>query len=592
MFISICRREIEVIGIASDGDSRLLSSMKCRISFLEDVNEELLAARLADCPEDMLLYVQDTIHIGTKLRNRLLKLSGLLPMGDQLVSITHIKTLLTMVSKEIHGLVRSDILPQDRQNYASLEKLMEDRVLNTLKEHVIGSDATQMYLFLCKQITSSYLDEKITPTERIYRIWHALFFLRAWKLWIQSSQNAYRVRENFISSNALNCIEINANAIIFAILKFRTKPDLFLPGMFSSQPCENTFRLMRSMGTANFTKINFTLYELLHMVARIGLMNDIAYKNCATADIIFPRLSIAVENENQCELPTVDEIVKTIHRALDDALDNAARFKLNPKITDIMKCTVLRSRIDLNLSDDESDTDKDSDGEWSDELESNQSNPVNFDKNVEIVNPDGTTKIIRKSTLVWILTENKSKLSSDRLKRVQSSNADVNPQKPKKKAANIPDCSESVQALVKLDEIMIGDWCFFQMPLNQALNDQHVGELPSKNVFGRNVLGEIVAFRNVNAKNERERNCSLDVISLSNNNENAHKIEALATWYTCDENKILYPFKPTSHFFIGLKSYIAKANISIIKHEINQEINLVLNCNIPELKNAYPFIFN
>lgn len=47
---------------------------------------------------------------------------------------------------------------------------------------------------------------------------------------------------------------------------------------------------------------------------------------------------------------------------------------------------------------------------------------------VEIIDPDGSKRKIRKSTFVWLLMESKDKLSSDRLKRVQRG-----PQSNKKK---------------------------------------------------------------------------------------------------------------------------------------------------------------
>lgn len=90
--------------------------------------------------------VQDTVHIGTKLRNRLLNSSIALNIGSKIVSVVHIKSLLDRVPKEIHGLVRTDITPEDRQNYRSLEKIMDDRVLNALKLNSVNSEATVMYL--------------------------------------------------------------------------------------------------------------------------------------------------------------------------------------------------------------------------------------------------------------------------------------------------------------------------------------------------------------------------------------------------------------------------------------------------------------
>lgn len=126
------------------------------------------------------VYMLDTIHIGTKLRNRLSKEGIVLPIGNYLVSIGHIKILLKSVSKEIHGLTYSDICPTDRQNYKSLEKIMEERVLNALKKHIPNSEATIKYLNICKQITSSILSLDMQPLDRVYKLWNSIYFLRIW----------------------------------------------------------------------------------------------------------------------------------------------------------------------------------------------------------------------------------------------------------------------------------------------------------------------------------------------------------------------------------------------------------------------------
>lgn len=204
-FIIFDRYGIEVIGIASDGDVRLLKAMKTRTEFnlAPDVNS---IQNLAF--DSGSICIQDTIHIGTKLRNRMLNGSIVLYIGNRIVSTVHIKTLLNTVAKDVHGLVKSDIFPEDRQNYKFLEKLMEDRVLNAMKNHVPNCEATLMYLNICKHITSSYLEPKLKPVERVYSIWYALYFLRCWRSWILSHKD-YSLRDNFISNNAYNCVEIN-----------------------------------------------------------------------------------------------------------------------------------------------------------------------------------------------------------------------------------------------------------------------------------------------------------------------------------------------------------------------------------------------
>lgn len=66
--------------------------------------------------KDGTVYFEDTAHIGTKLRNCLLKVSILLTFGTKLISLTHLKELLKLAPKDVHGLVRSDISPDDPQS--------------------------------------------------------------------------------------------------------------------------------------------------------------------------------------------------------------------------------------------------------------------------------------------------------------------------------------------------------------------------------------------------------------------------------------------------------------------------------------------
>lgn len=97
-------------------------------------------------PRNMIPTVaQDTVHIGTKMRNRLLNTSIVLTIGKRVATVAHIKTLIEILSKEKHGLVSVDISPEDRQNLVSLEKVMQSRVLEALKSHVADSEGTIKY---------------------------------------------------------------------------------------------------------------------------------------------------------------------------------------------------------------------------------------------------------------------------------------------------------------------------------------------------------------------------------------------------------------------------------------------------------------
>lgn len=440
---------INSIGVSSDGDPRLLSSMRSRVQFSL---VELSEAELEICnAATQWIYTQDTMHIGTKIRNRLLKDKVVLPMGNKFVSISHLKTLLENVSKDVHRLVRSDICPKDRQNFSSLEKIIDKRVIEALENHVSDSQATVMFLRLTASITSSYLDEQITPTERIFRIWYAVYFLRAWRKFIKSKENNYRLCDNFISPNAYQCVEINAHAIVYAILKLRNgnKAHLFQPNLFSSQPCESTFRQMRALGTPNFTKINFSLYELLHSISRVELMY--AIKNSNQAKIIFREKG---NRSKVFELPNNIEIIKTIKMAKIKALEDAKKIGMNFRLADLALCELKNLKEDDNdtlasedeMSNGSSEEDGDSSDDYSEhssELDTDEddtkdeeileeddnhvvsipTNKATHSKHVQITTESGGIQEIRKSRLIWLLTKDRKKLSSDRLQRVRGNSS-------------------------------------------------------------------------------------------------------------------------------------------------------------------------
>lgn len=138
-------------GFSSDGDSRLLNSMRYNSKF-----ESIMSNNhwFSDTNQN-ICFLQDIVHIGTKLRNRLLKPSILLQIGNKVASVSHLKMLLSSVSKDVHGLVYSDICPDDRQNYDSLTKIMQLNVRDAMNEHIFDSEATVEYIRICSEITSS-----------------------------------------------------------------------------------------------------------------------------------------------------------------------------------------------------------------------------------------------------------------------------------------------------------------------------------------------------------------------------------------------------------------------------------------------------
>lgn len=400
----IFRFGIELAGVSSDGDPKLLSAMIYEASH----------------PENGIFVVQDTIHLGNKLRNRMLKPDIILPMGTHRVSIQHMKSLVKDVQKSIHGLTQHDICPEDKMNFDSFQKITQDRVIQSLQKYVKNSEATVQYLKVCKDLTSSFLELDLAPLDRIFRSNRGLFFLRIWRQNIKNSK-FFRLMDNFISSNAYSCAEINIKNLIELLKKYRdqNKPQSFLPTVFNSQTCEQVFRLFRSMGTTQFTKINFTLYELLHMIGRIEVQNEIAYFKLVNQEISFPNKRAG--KTKIYNLPSDEEINAIILKAKEEAIKDATKFGMD--CFEGIEEYEFHSKLVFNAMDDEYSDDENERLNAFEEIENEEwvasEELGKFSPFVAVNDEDGVPRIIRKSTLLWMLTEPSEKLSKDRLRRVQ-----------------------------------------------------------------------------------------------------------------------------------------------------------------------------
>lgn len=409
---------ITVAGVSSDGDTRLLSGM-C---------QQMLN------PSNQLSFVQDSIHIGTKLRNRILKPGIEMKMGCGKVSISHLKKLIKQCPKEISGLSMTDVSPEDRQNFSSYEKMVSVRTQTALAAYVPESDTTIKYLKLCNDITSSFMNPEICPTERITRIWRALFFLRIWRESIRSSKY-HTLNKDFITSNAFKCIEVNARNLIELIRKLREKPEFFVPTLFQSQTCEKAFRQFRSMGTVNFTRINFSILDLLYMIRRVEALNEILHFKLYDKGVMFPKFEVNTKQTKIYSLPNEHEIMAALTQAKNSAIDDAKKFGMDFD-DDVIENYQMPGRSGYGTETDYEDSDEEtiannyySEEEFEHDLTDEESIIDNLeDKNshfIEIETDNGSRKIIRKSSLVWLLSEKNSKLSNDRLKRVQQAKSDT-----------------------------------------------------------------------------------------------------------------------------------------------------------------------
>ena len=209
------QRNITVLSFGSDGDSRLMKSMKVSASFRtpqpEPLTVHLPPASLLHAPAipsdwsewyhikpNGICYVQDTVHIATKLKSRLLKPHIVLPMGKFFVNSSHLHAVKLTFQKDKHGLCQRDIDHKDRQNFQAVINITS---AGHLLSEIPQADATKCYIDLIKNVIDSYLDKSLDPIGRLEKLWCVVFFLRYWRKWIILNKS-YTLGNNFITSNA------------------------------------------------------------------------------------------------------------------------------------------------------------------------------------------------------------------------------------------------------------------------------------------------------------------------------------------------------------------------------------------------------
>lgn len=371
---------VSIYNIATDGDSRPLSAMKI-LSKIGQSDKSYFDCEWFSCGGYAdTTFTQDTVHILTKLRNRLLTYSRIFPIGSTIVSLSYIKYLIENVSKDKHLLTSYDIEPKDRQNFASAEKLCSEKTMKCLMDYVPGSEATVIYLKAMRNILSAYSDISLQSTERIYRMWSAVFLFRGWRSWLlnsekinkhqKKSKNFYTLKENFISSNCYTCIELNAHALVKKILmedlpadnSCSEKNEIFFPNLFASQPCESMFRQARSFTSTFLTVVNFNMLDIIHRTDKIQLQSDIINRSKGT--IKFPRFEKKVDMANTSVNTVLQKLNRTtvileIEKAKKDVICDLE--KLGIDTTKLNFHCQVKPVLEQNVSEIDSDLDSDSD---------------------------------------------------------------------------------------------------------------------------------------------------------------------------------------------------------------------------------------
>ena len=117
IFGECSKRGIHVLSIGSDGDSYLLKAMKLSVYLFPPAKKDPLSSfslspslKFNRIPSEWkewflvkptcLALVQDTVHVAVKLKSRLLRPSSLLPMGNFVAGVQHLRMLQVSFGKD------------------------------------------------------------------------------------------------------------------------------------------------------------------------------------------------------------------------------------------------------------------------------------------------------------------------------------------------------------------------------------------------------------------------------------------------------------------------------------------------------------
>ncbi|CAM4823027.1 unnamed protein product [Rotaria magnacalcarata] len=154
--------------------------------------------------------------------------------------------------------------------------------------------------FFVKTQTLDILNDKLPFTVKIPSTWSIWYFLGQSQLFIFLQDGTHRIwlrvtkqirkssvkinkksneQNDFITSNALISIELNAHSLIYLylliehdILPQSAAGDVHL---FSSQHCENIFRDARSLSGIYSTRINFTMKQFLKRIDKLNALTEL-----------------------------------------------------------------------------------------------------------------------------------------------------------------------------------------------------------------------------------------------------------------------------------------------------------------------------
>lgn len=332
-------------------------------------------------------------------------------------------------------MTKSTLNPIDKQNFDSVKRICSNNVIELLRSKVHSSHGTVKFLEIMQYVIDSYMDQTLSPLERVYKIWYSVFMLRLWRAFIVSKKTLC-LKENFMSMNCYICVELNAHSLLNMLLQLKqiNMPNLFMLHQLGSQQCESLFRQARSFTSTYSTVANCSVKEFSGRINKIELQNNIS-SNIGNV-YLFPRLGYKKNNVKEFELPSLSDIQNTLDKAKSNALADAVSLGLiqksrcmsfdfacninayvNKQPKQCIYDTLKRNRFHIEHK---IRLDKVVLKNFADRFVGK--NVDNYSPYIEIYRNSETGKriIVKKTSFIWLIRNDPLRLSSDRLERVKA----------------------------------------------------------------------------------------------------------------------------------------------------------------------------
>ncbi|CAF2101595.1 unnamed protein product [Rotaria magnacalcarata] len=450
IFNQSLQRNTRIIGFSTDADPKYLRAMRLMSGFLGalpnfQVHQHPQAFQIKIKShwswfylreQQLLLFFQDPTHLS--------------------ISINHLHDIIEndTYSKLDHGLTKSDINPKDRQNFSSCFKLTSNDLFNILNADD-DTRGTLLYLRMLKMIIVAYIEKTTTIVETAYLSVeinaHNLLYLIS------------LVKQKQLPPQALHIHIFNSQACESIFRNTRA-----LSGIYST--------------IVNFTVHDFL--RRAQRLSLLNEIKCKQLQNGSVDNLVFPihykhrveRQSSFTHSQREIDEIDIEQVITDAYHQALDMLEGIDILNLLEK-NDVLELKPLSEYLfrqlnfdskkhnyssqicnlddevfeidddneedettnDLNMNEDNDDSSVNNDS--TDEDEQNNARDLitttkkDFSgvKVADKVQPhiehtyfkvklNHDTKFLHKQTACWLLTEDKSKLSNDRLLRVQQIN--------------------------------------------------------------------------------------------------------------------------------------------------------------------------